>query len=79
MRDGSEPTIHQSFVTIHGDDLNLACRTVTQYGYVLRSHFPDSAVGEFAEVAPNSGVNVSDEVRALRSQVNALLKKVGNL
>lgn len=77
MRDGSVPAIPQSFVTLCGDDLNLAIRTARQYGYVLRSHFPDSATGQFAEVAPNSGVDVVDEVRALRAQVNALLKKAG--
>lgn len=77
MRDGSTPTIPQSFVTAHGDDLNLACRTVQQYGYGIRSHFPESAQGELIEVASNTGADVAEEVRALRAQVNALLKKVG--
>lgn len=71
---GETPTIDQSFVTIYGDAINQAVALVQQYGFVLRSHFPDSAMLPLVDMSTPSP-NVEDELRELREQIQSLLAK----
>lgn len=71
---GDAPTIEQSFVTIYGDAINQAVSLVEQYGFILRSHFPDSALLPLVDMSAPGG-DVSGELRELREQVQMLLAK----
>ena len=74
---GKTPKVPQSFITAYGDQLNEAVRIVEQYGFVLRCHFPDGAGGALVDMSAPTN-DVADEVRALRAQVEALLKKAAS-